>query len=279
MTWRVSLMGRSQRTRVQQRLLVAGLALGAMLLTAAAARAERRAPYGIDPRLLETQVRETIERRITPLLEQMAPGQVELKYVDVRVAKLTEVGGGSPGFEEAAPGGTEFVAQSAEVSLALDAKLPAPFRKDLKNLIKNRLESIGVKIDITESVMPFPTPRPQPTVPPELAFRYPPMPQMPAQQPAAAAPAQPAAGLPVAPTTPPVETTARIPIWLAVLGAVLLALIVLFIFMLLSMRRRLKGGESAAGAGTDASAKLAPTAAAAAADHLPEVRRALREDR
>src|SRR5262245_11421316 len=242
MTWRVSLMGRSQRTRVQQRLLVAGLALGAILLTAAAARAERRAPYGIDPRLLETQVRETIERRITPLLEQMAPGQVELKYVDVRVAKLTEVGGGSPGFEEAAPGGTEFVAQSAEVSLALDAKLPAPFRKDLKNLIKNRLESIGVKIDITESVMPFPTPRPQPTVPPELAFRYPPMPQMPAQQPAAAAPAPQPTPTPTPPQS--VSAIARGLSWLATLFIVFCLLIGLLLIVLLvfAIRRTAKSG-------------------------------------
>jgi flagellar motor switch protein FliG len=253
------------------------------MLTAAAARAERRAPYGIDPRLLETQVRDTIERRITPLLEQMAPGQVELKYVDVKVAKLTEVGGGSPGFEETAPG-AEFVAQSAEVSLALDAKLPAPFRKDLKNLIKNRLESIGVKIDITESVMPFPTPRPQPTVPPELAFRYPPMPQMPApaQQPASGVVV--AAQLPAEPTPPPaVSAIARGLSWLATLFLVICGLIgvLLIVLLVFAIRRQARSGgsQTGAGAGAVATAKLPPTAAAAAADHLPEVRRALREDR
>jgi len=267
----------ARRTRVH---LVAGLTLAAILLSAAGARADRRAPYGVDALMLETQVRESIERRINPLLEQMAPGQAELKYVDVRVTRPSAMPGTSePGFEDNAPGGA-FVAEKAEVSLVLDAKLPPPFRKDLKNLIKNRLESIAVPIDIKESVIPFPTPRPQPTVPPEIPFRYPPMPQMPAQQPAAAAPAQPAAGLPVAPPTPTAENqAARIPIWLAVLGAVLLALIVLFVFMLISMRRRVKGAESGTGAGADATAKLAPTAAAAAADHLPEVRRALREDR
>ena len=268
-------MARSAGTRLQ---VVAGLTLAAILLTAGAARAERRAPYGVDALMLETQVRESIERRINPLLEQMAPGQAELKYVDVRVTRPSAMPGTSePGFEDSAPGGA-FVAEKAEVSLVLDAKLPPPFRKDLKNLIKNRLESIAVPIDIKESVIPFPTPRPQPTVPPEIPFRYPPMPQMPASQPAAAAPAQPVAGLPPAMPTPPAENqAARIPIWLALLGAVLLALIVLFVFMLISMRRRSKGGES--GADADVAAKVAPTAAAAAADHLPEVRRALREDR
>jgi flagellar motor switch protein FliG len=275
-------MARSRRTRVAPLVRCgAGLALAAVLLTPTAARAERRAPYGVDALLLETQVRENIERRINPLLEQMAPGQAELKYVDVRVTRPSALPGTSePGFEDTAPGAA-FVAQSAEVTLILDSKLPAPFRKDLKNLIKNRLESIGVNIDLKESLVAFPTPRPQPTVPPEIPFRYPPMPQMPAQQIAPAT--APAAGQPpVAATTPPVESpTARgIPIWLAVLGAVLLALIVLFAYALITMRRRLKGDESrqAGGQGGDAG-RLAPTAAAAAADHLPEVRRALREDR
>ena len=96
-------------------------------------------------------MRETIERRIAPLLEQMAPGQAELKYVDVRVNRPTALpAGASPGFEEMAPG-AEFVAEKAEVSLVLDSKLPPPFRKDLKNLIKNRLEGLAVPIDIGES--------------------------------------------------------------------------------------------------------------------------------
>jgi len=118
------------------------------------------------------------DRRIAPLLEQMAPGQAELKYVDVRVTKPTALpAGASPGFEETAPG-AEFVAEKAEVSLVFDAKLPPPFRKDLKNLIKNRMEGLAVPVDLHETVIAFPTPRPQPTTPPELAFRYPPMPQM-----------------------------------------------------------------------------------------------------
>ena len=106
-------------------LLAAGLALAATALTATTARAERRPPYGMDAILLETQVRENIERRIAPLLEQMAPGQAELKYVDVRVTRPTALpAGASPGFEEMAPG-AEFVAEKAEVSLVLDSKLPA----------------------------------------------------------------------------------------------------------------------------------------------------------
>jgi flagellar motor switch protein FliG len=276
-------MARSRRTRVHRRHLArcgAGLALAAILLTAAAARAERRPPYGVDALMLETQVRETIERRITPLLEQMAPGQAELKYVDVRVTRPTALPAtAAPGFEETAPG-AEFVAEKAEVSLVLDAKLPPPFRKDLKNLIKNRLEGLAVPIDIKESVIAFPTPRPQPTVPPEIPFRYPPMPQMQAPTSAPAAPApQPASAMP-APSESP--TARAIPVWQAVLLAVLCVLIALFAAALFAMRRRMamKGDESRqAGGGAEVGGKLAPTAAAAAADHLPEVRRALREDR
>ncbi len=70
-------------------------------------------------------MREQIERRIGPLLEQMAPGQAELKYVDVRVTRPTALpAGAAPGFEELTPG-TEFVAERAEVALTLDSKLPA----------------------------------------------------------------------------------------------------------------------------------------------------------
>jgi flagellar motor switch protein FliG len=266
-------------TRSKRRLVLpaAAIALTAMVLTAATARADRRPPYGMDSVLLESQVRESIERRITPLLEQMAPGQAELKYVDVRVTRPTALpAGASPGFEETAPG-AEFVAEKAEVSLTLDAKLPPPFRKDLKNLIKNRLEGLSVPVDIKETVIPFPTPRPQPTTPPEMPFRYPPMPQM--QQPtqAPAAPTPP----PAAPTPPPEGTGARgIPMWLAIMVGVLCLLIGGFVAALFALRRRDKKDATQGGRaeGGDAS-KMPPTAAAVAVDHLPEVRRALREDR
>jgi flagellar motor switch protein FliG len=264
------------RNRRRLVLPAAALALATIALTAVTARAERRPPYGMDAILLEAQVRESIERRITPLLEQMAPGQAELKYVDVRVTRPTALPAtASPGFEESAPG-AEFVAEKAEVALTLDAKLPPPFRKDLKNLIKNRLDGLSVPIDIKETVIPFPTPRPQPSSPPEMPFRYPPMPQM--QQPAPA-PAQPApAPAPAAP--PPEAAGARgIPTWQAVLLAVLCVLIGALVVALLALRRRAKGEDSQRGRAEGPDAVKAPTAAAVAADHLPEVRRALREDR
>jgi len=251
------------------------LAVAASTLVATTARADRRPPYGMDAILLESQVRETIERRITPLLEQMAPGQAELKYVDVRVTRPTALpAGASPGFEEMAPG-AEFVAEKAEVSLVLDAKLPPPFRKDLKNLIKNRLEGLAVPIEIKESVIPFPTPRPQPTAGPEpYPFRFPPMPQQQQQQPA---PAPVAA--PPAPTPPPEATAPRgFPTWLAILLSVLGGAILLTL-LYLAFRRDRRDGKQAGADGTDAGKATTPTAAAAAADHLPEVRRALREDR
>ena len=224
-------------TRSKRRLVLpaAALALTAIVLTAATARADRRPPYGMDSVLLESQVRESIERRITPLLEQMAPGQAELKYVDVRVTRPTALpAGASPGFEETAPG-AEFVAEKAEISLTLDAKLPAPFRKDLKNLIKNRLEGLSVPVDIKETVIPFPTPRPQPTTPPEMPFRYPPMPQM--QQPTQAPTQTPP---PAAPTAPPEAAGGRgLPTWLTIM---LVALCVLLlgglVAALFALRRR-----------------------------------------
>src|SRR5262245_23914269 len=123
-------------TRSNRQLVLSGVAVAivASTLVATTARAERRPPYGMDAVLGEGQVREQIERGIGPLLEQMAPGQAELKYVEVRVTRPTALpAGASPGFEEMTPGSGEFVAEKAEVALVLDAKLPPPFRKDLKN--------------------------------------------------------------------------------------------------------------------------------------------------
>src|SRR5262249_3367409 len=109
------------RSRRRFRVPAVALALAASTLAAATARAERRPAYGMDAAMLEAQVREQIERRISPLLEQMAPGQAELKYVDVRVTRPTALpAGASPGFEEMAPG-AEFVAEKADVALTLDA--------------------------------------------------------------------------------------------------------------------------------------------------------------
>ena len=66
----------------------------ATLLATGSARAERRPPFGNDAQLLEANVREQVQRRIAPLLEQMAPGQAELKYVDVRVNRPTALPAG-----------------------------------------------------------------------------------------------------------------------------------------------------------------------------------------
>src|SRR5580698_1690511 len=180
-----------------------GIGKRGTVATATVAHAERRPPFGNDAQLLETQVRDEVQRRVTPVLEEMAPGEAELKYVDVRVNRPTALpAGAAPGFEELTPG-TEFVAEKVEVALTLDAKLPAQFRKDLKNLIKSKLDMLDVPVEITESVLAFPTPRPQPQAPRETppfgAYGYPPMQQPPQQH----AP-QPAPQLvPVAAPPPP----------------------------------------------------------------------------
>src|SRR5450432_2571237 len=148
-----------------------------MLLSATAAHAERRPPFGNDAQLLETQVRDEVQRRVTPVLDEMAPGQAELKYVDVRVNRPTALpAGAAPGFEELTPG-TEFVAERVEVAVTLDAKLPPQFRKDLKNLLKSKLEMLDVPVEITESVIAFPTPRPQPQQREMSPYSYPQPPQ------------------------------------------------------------------------------------------------------
>jgi flagellar motor switch protein FliG len=259
-----------------------------MLLSATAAHAERRPPYGNDAQLLETRVREEVQRRVQPVLEEMAPGQAELKYVDVRVNRPTALpAGAAPGFEELTPG-TEFIAEKVEVALTLDAKLPVPFRKDLKNLIKSKLDMLDVPVEITESVLAFPTPRPQPQQPREMppfgAYGgYPPMQQQPqpqhTQQPAPQI-------LPVAapPPAPASDSGARgVPMVVVIALAILALIIGALGFALMSAfaerraRRSIQEGNA-----PDRRAEggaVGGAAQASAADHLPEVRRALREDR
>jgi len=263
--------------------LAAACAAVVTWLGAGAVRAERRPPNGSDASMLEARVREDIERRIVPLLEQMAPGQAELKYVDVRVTRPTALpAGAAPGFEEFAPG-TEFIAEKAEVALTLDSKLPVPFRKDLKTLIKNRLDGIAVPIDIRETLIAFPTPRPQPPAPREMPFGYstlPPMPQM-QQQPQQPAERQPA---PAPPPPVPQDPAGRsgTPIWIAIALAIAGLVIGALVMALLTARRRdpqANARDDKRGDAGGDSGKATTAAAVVVADHLPDVRRALREDR
>ena len=60
--------------RGAKRLCLLAAAVLTSWMGATTAGAERRPPFGNDAGLLETRVREDIERRINPLLEQMAPG-------------------------------------------------------------------------------------------------------------------------------------------------------------------------------------------------------------
>jgi flagellar motor switch protein FliG len=270
-------VARRQYRRAATRLLLAAIAVGASL-AARPARADRRPPVGNDPGMLETRVREDVERRIVPLLEQMAPGQADLSYVDVRVNRPTALATGTnPGFEDLGPG-ADFVAERIEVNLQMDSKLPAPFRKDLKALVKGRLDSLAVPVDIKEHVMAYPTPRPQAPAPREPLPYYP---QPPPQQ---ATPPQPAPTPPVpAPPPPRSAEPAGWPNWAVALlvatAALAVACLALMAFIV-AERRRERARAAGPGAGESEKAGTGRSAAAAAGvDRLPEVRRALLEDR
>lgn len=272
------------RTRI--RYLACAVVAIATLVSGSRAQAERKPPFGADAALLEARVREDMERRIVPLLEQMAPGQAELKYVDVRVNRPSALPtGAAPGFEDLSPG-AEFIAEKAEVSITLDSKLPAPFRKDLKNLVKNRLEGLGVPIEIKETLIPFPTPRPQPQEQQHPQPMYYPMPQ-PSPQPQPQ-PQPVAAPAPMAP--PPVPVERGIPWWMVLvmcLATMLLGLLIALTVVSILERRARRRAETAAAAeaerkraeATATAEKKKADTAAEMVDHLPEVRRALREDR
>jgi flagellar motor switch protein FliG len=204
----------------------------------------------------------------------MAPGQAELKYIDVRVAKAISAEA-TPGFDEQAPG-QEFVVDHVEVALTLDSKLPPQFRKDLKNLIKSKLEMLSVPLEITESVIPFPTPRPQPQQRELPPYPYP----QPPPQSAPRTEPQPAPA-PQPPPVPREEAARGIPLSVTIALAILGLLIGALLFALLSAladRRAKRAIEEGKAPDRREGAGAGP-AAAPAADHLPEVRRALREDR
>jgi len=225
--------------------------------------------------MLETRVREDVERRISPLLEQMAPGQADLGYVDVRVNRPTALAtGANPGFEDLGPG-ADYVAERIEINLQLDSKLPADFRNNLKALIKGKLESLAVPIDIKDHVFAYPTPRPQPAQrEPPPYYPQPPQPQASPQQPAAAPP-------PVPPPAPRAPEPTGWPTWavglLVAIAALLVACLALMAFIVADRRRARADAERAAAGGKEAPARTGQPLPAT--DRLPEVRRALVEDR
>ncbi len=225
--------------------------------------------------MLETRVREDVERRISPLLEQMAPGQADLGYVDVRVNRPTALAtGANPGFEDLGPG-ADYVAERIEINLQLDSKLPADFRNNLKALIKGKLESLAVPIDIKDHVFAYPTPRPQPAQrEPPPYYPQPPQPQASPQQPAAAPP-------PVPPPAPRAPEPTGWPTWavglLVAIAALLVACLALMAFIVADRRRARADAERAAAGGKEAPARTGQLLPAT--DRLPEVRRALVEDR
>ena len=259
-------------------LLFALAAAAATTMAPARARADRRPPFGNDPGMLETRVREDVERRISPLLEQMAPGQADLGYVDVRVNRPTALAtGANPGFEDLGPG-ADYVAERIEINLQLDSKLPADFRNNLKALIKGKLESLSVPVDIKDHVFAYPTPRPQPPPQREPPPFYPPSPQP------QAAPQQPTSAPQPAPQPPPraPEPTGW-PTWavglLIAVAALLVACLALMAFIIAERRRaRAETADRAAG-GTGKDAPARAGQALPGPDRLPEVRRALVEDR
>ncbi|HXU60604.1 MAG TPA: hypothetical protein VN962_02820, partial [Polyangia bacterium] len=179
--------------------------------------------------------------------------------------------------------GTEFVAERVEVALTLDAKLPPQFRKDLRGLIKARLEALDVPVEVTESVIPFPAPRPQPPAPrePPMPYPYAPPPAPPA--PHAAQPAATPAPPPPVPPAPPAEPAARGVPWTFAVGLAVLGLLIgalafaLFAALAAARNRRRDDAPASSPSARPTGSEGKP--AAPATDHLPDVRRALREDR
>lgn len=111
---------------------------------------------------------------VTELFRQHCPDRCQLLEVkaDVEVgAPLAHV---QPGFEELSPAVRDVKPRSLDVSVLLDARLPAEFRRDLVALLKARLKPLPVPSAVRADVVAFPQPLP-PTTPPGLAPAPPPV--------------------------------------------------------------------------------------------------------
>lgn len=111
----------------------------------------------------------------TEILRMHCPDRCQLLDVRVEVDEGATLAHVQPGFEELSPTNRELKARSVELTVLLDARLPADFRRDLVGLIKARLKSMPVAPSVRAETVAFPQPLAMP-MPPSLDRYEPPAP-------------------------------------------------------------------------------------------------------
>lgn len=130
-------------------------------------------------------VRSKLEKRAADLAEEVlalhCPDRCGLLGVRAEVDAGDPIAAVQPGFEELAPTVREVKARRVEVSVLLDARLPAAFRRDMTGLVQARLKALSVPAVVRTESVSFPVPLPPEPMVDELA---PPLPAQPPPMPA-----------------------------------------------------------------------------------------------
>jgi hypothetical protein len=129
---------------------------------------------------LRAEAEERARAEVSDLLRTLCPEQCVLVSVEAR-AEEEAVGGATPGFETLAGGATLPTLRSVTARVLVDSKLPGPFRTRLKDLVAQRLKTVGPQSTVEVESVAFP-PRNAPHL------EAPPLEQKP-QQPSATPPA------------------------------------------------------------------------------------------
>lgn len=132
--------------RLSRHLLIA---LGGLVCTAALA-----APATPQARL-RAEAEERSRAEVSDLLRTLCPEQCVLVSVEARVEEES-VGGGTPGFETLAGGATLPTLRSVSARVLVDSRLPGPFRTRLKDLVAQRLKTVGPQPAVEVESVAFP---------------------------------------------------------------------------------------------------------------------------
>ena len=194
---------------------------------ASTARAAATTPQG----RLRAEAEERSRAEVSDLLRTLCPEQCVLVSVEARVEEEA-LAGAPPGFETLSGGASLPTLRSVSARVLVDSQLPSPFRTRLKDLVAQRLKTVGPQPTVEVETVAFP-PRNAPHL--EAAPREP-------------KPQQPTATPP--PSTPETEATPPLPLreraeerlleaapLLAVAALLALTVLVLGVLLVVATRR------------------------------------------
>jgi hypothetical protein len=104
---------------------------------------------------LRAEAEERSRAEVSDLLRTLCPEQCVLVSVEARVEEES-VGGAPPGFETLAGGATLPSLRSVSARVLVDSRLPGPFRTRLKDLVAQRLKTVGPQSTVEVESVAFP---------------------------------------------------------------------------------------------------------------------------